>query len=189
MKKDIVLVFALILLVVILVQGVEIQSVEEYYMTHADDITEDSETVYLTIRCDTILDNYDKLETGLRSDKYVPKDGMILEKKEYVLRPGDTVFDILKRATRQNRIQLEYQGQEANQYGTVYIQGINNIYEFSCGELSGWMYTVNQQFPDKGASAYELKDQDSIEWVYSCDLGRDIGVDRKGGNNNWNKTE
>ena len=40
MKKDILAIFALILLISVLVMGTNIQSVDEYYMTHLDDITE-----------------------------------------------------------------------------------------------------------------------------------------------------
>jgi hypothetical protein len=58
-----------------------------------------------------------------------------------------------------------------------YIEGIANIYEFDCGELSGWMYRVNGSFPNLGSSSYELKAGDRVEWVYTCDLGRDVGGD------------
>ena len=37
------------LLVVLLALGTDIQSVDEYYLTHMEDITEDSETVTLRI--------------------------------------------------------------------------------------------------------------------------------------------
>lgn len=60
-------------------------------------------------------------------------------------------------------------------YNSAYIEGINNLYEFDCGELSGWAYKVNQWFPNYGASRYLLKDGDVIEWLYTCDLGTDIG--------------
>jgi len=60
-------------------------------------------------------------------------------------------------------------------YGSVYIEGIGNLYEFDCGELSGWMYSVNGEFPMYGMSQYEVKDGDVIEVVYTCDLGADVG--------------
>jgi len=60
-------------------------------------------------------------------------------------------------------------------FNSVYIAGINNLYEFDCGELSGWMYRVNGWFPNYGCSAYTLKQGDVIEWLYTCDLGNDIG--------------
>ena len=173
MKKDL---FALAIVVFILIfvfSGTKIQTVDEYYLTHIDDITEDSETIYLTIRCDTILDNWDDLDPSLKYEKYVPEDGVILVRTEYVLREGDTVYDILDRAIRHNQIQMEciY----SQNYGSVYVQGINHLYEFSCGELSGWMYMVNGEFPSYGCSGYELEDGDEIIWCYTCDLGRDVG--------------
>ena len=85
----------------------------------------------------------------------------------YVLRPGDTVFDILDRAVRYNRIQMEYQGARENSFGSVYIQGLHYLYEFSCGPLSGWMYRVNGEFPNKGCSDYELNDGDVIEFLFN----------------------
>ena len=48
MKKDLLVLAFAVLLAVILLKGTKIQSVEDYYMTHADDITEDSEIVTLS---------------------------------------------------------------------------------------------------------------------------------------------
>ena len=83
MKKNILLVGVIALLVVLLALGTDIQSVDEYYLTHMEDITEDSETVTLSIRCDTVFDNWDKLDKQLRSSKYVPSDGVILPETTY----------------------------------------------------------------------------------------------------------
>lgn len=174
-EKDILALLSLALIIVVLIHGTNIQSVDEYYLTHIDDITPQSETVFISIRCDTVLQNYDELDKVLQSDKYVPQNGVILPETEYVLRPGDTVFDILDRAVRYNKIQMEYQGADKNSYGSVYVQGINYLYEFSCGPLSGWMYQVNGEFPNYGCSKYKLKDGDRIAWVYTCDLGKDVG--------------
>ena len=175
MKKDILALLSLALIIAVLIHGTNIQSVDEYYLTHIDDITPQSETVFISIRCDTVLQNYDELDKVLQSDKYVPQNGVILPETEYVLRPGDTVFDILDRAVWYNKIQMEYQGADKNSYGSVYVQGINYLYEFSCGPLSGWMYQVNGEFPNYGCSKYKLKDGDRIAWVYTCDLGKDVG--------------
>lgn len=177
MKKDILAIFGIILIIAIVINGTNIQSVDEYYLTHIDDITPESDTVTISIRCDTILDNYDDLDPALRSEEFVPADGVILAPTEYVLRPEDTVFDILDRAVRYNKIQMEYQGANQNSYGSVYIQGIHYLYEFSCGPLSGWMYRVDGEFPNYGCSKYELKDGQVIEWVYTCDLGNDVGCE------------
>lgn len=130
MKKDILAISVIIFLIAVVINGTNIQSTDEYYLTHIDDITPDSKTVTISIRCDTILDNYDDLDPALRSEEFIPPDGVILPPTEYVLRPGDTVFDILDRAVRNNKIQMEYQGADQNSYGSVYIQGIHYLYEF-----------------------------------------------------------
>ena len=60
-------------------------------------------------------------------------------------------------------------------YNSAYIEDINNLYEFDCGELSGWMYKVNDWFPNYGVSRYKLEQGDLVEFVYTCDFGRDVG--------------
>ena len=182
MKKDLLALLFVILLVAVVINGTHIQSVDEYYLTNIDDITPESETVTISIRCDAVLDNYDDLWPELQSDEFVPPDGVILPETAYVLREGDTVFDILDRAARYNRIQMEYQGGDKNSFGSVYIQSIHYLYEFSCGPLSGWIYKVNGEFPNYGCSRYELKDGDTVEWVYSCNLGKDAGDAWQGNN-------
>lgn len=174
-KKDILAALIIILLLAFVISGTKIQSVDEYYLTHIDDITPQSATVTLSIECKTVLENLSVLDPALKAGNFVPEDGVILPCTRYVLRPGDTVYDILSRAVRYNKIQMEYQGADKNSFSSVYIKGINYLYEFSCGPLSGWMYTVNGIFPQYGCSKYALSDGDRIEWVYTCDLGRDVG--------------
>ena len=170
MKKDLLILFAVVLALAVLIGGSEFQSVEEYYLVHIDDIEEDSETVFISIDCTDVLRHMDDLDLALREEGYIPADGMILAPTEYVLRPGDTVFDLLKRTCRHNKIQMEYQGADKNAFGTVYVQGIGYLYEFSCGPQSGWIFTVNGEFPDRGCSDYKLSDGDKVEWKYSCSL-------------------
>lgn len=170
MKKDIIAVLAVVLIIAVLACGVEIQSVDEYYLTHIDDIKPDSKTVFLSIKCDSILKNQSKADPALISGGYIPENGVILEKAEYVLRENDTVYDILERVLRYKKIPFERRGSSAS----VYIAGINSIYEYSCGPLSGWMYSVNGIFSEKSCAEYVLSDGDVIEWVYSCELGHDV---------------
>lgn len=173
MKKDLIAIVVIVALIALVASGTKVQSVDDYYLTHIDDITEDSQTVTISIRCDTVLDNWDKLDDSLKSDKYVPADGVILPTFRAVLRKGDTVYDIFSRVTRYSKIVTDCV--YTVNYSSVYVKGINHLYEFSCGELSGWMYKVNGVFPGYGCSKYALKGGDVIEWVYTCDLGRDVG--------------
>ena len=169
-KKDLLIVFALVLALAVFLGGSEFQSVEEYYLVHIDDIEEDSETVFISIDCADVLKHWDDLDPALKADGCIPENGVLLPRTEYVLRPGDTAFDLLKRTTRHNHIQMEFQGADRNAFGSVYVQGIGYLYEFSCGPQSGWVFLVNGTFPDKGCSDYELADGDVVEWRYSCEL-------------------
>ena len=87
---------------------------------------------------------------------------------------GDTVFDVLQRVCRAQGIHMESNWTPA--YNSAYIEGICNLYEFDCGSLSGWMYSVNGVWPDYGCSSCTLHDGDTVVWSYTCDLGRDVGA-------------
>lgn len=129
----------------------------------------------ITIRCDTILDNADKLDEA--KAPYVPEDGEILPLITVEFTEGETVFDVLKRVCDAAQLQIEYSWTPL--YDSYYVEGINHLYEFDCGFESGWMYEVNDGFPNYGSSAYEVKPGDKIEWKYTCTgLGTDVGAER-----------
>lgn len=125
----------------------------------------------VSIRCDTVLNNLDKLDKEKQS--IVPSDGVILPATEVSFHQGDSAFDALYKIVRDKKIHMEFS--DSPMYNAVYIEGISNLYEFDCGELSGWMYSVNGYFPNYGISLYELKDGDVLELMYTCDLGDDVG--------------
>lgn len=137
------------------------------------EITDEIGYCTLTVRADTILDNMDWLNP--EKVELVPEDGVIYETKTVKFYKGESVFNVLLREMKQAKIHMEFVN--TPMYNSAYIQGINNLYEFDCGELSGWMYRVNGWFPNYGASRYLIEDGDVIEWLYTCDLGKDIGGD------------
>ena len=127
----------------------------------------------IEIRCDTILNNMQDLNPGL--DVYVPDSGTILPTTTITFTEGETVFDVLKRICDARGIQIEYS--YTLLYGSYYVEGINNLREFDCGQQSGWMYKVNGWFPNYGCSKYILDDGDEIVWCYTCKgLGTDVGA-------------
>ena len=134
-------------------------------------VTDKQLTCTLTITCKTILDNMDDLDP--EKIELVPEDGVILAEKTVTFYEGENVFQLLRREAKANKIHMEFE--ETPIYNSAYIEGIHNLYEFDCGELSGWMYSVNGWYPNYGCSRYQLKEGDQVEWIYTCDLGRDIG--------------
>jgi hypothetical protein len=139
---------------------------------------DDEFTVALSVRCDSILNNMNLLDK--EKWELVPEDGLIFSKTEVTAYGGESVFNVLQREMKRARIHFEFVNTPI--YNSAYIEGINNLYEFDVGELSGWMYKVNGWFPNYGCSRYQLKPGDVVEWVYTCDLGRDVGQE-------WEKGE
>ena len=134
-------------------------------------ISDTAYTCTISIACDTILDHMDWLDP--EKTELVPDDGWILKPTTVTFYEGESVFNVLQRTCKQKKIHMEFEN--TPMYNSAYIEGINNLYEFDCGELSGWMYSVNDWFPNYGCSRYALKDGDVICWVYTCDLGVDVG--------------
>lgn len=126
-------------------------------------------TCTFTIDCKTILNNKDKLRKGL--EKYVPDNGMIYS-GTVGFDNGESVYDILRRICDENNIQTEASFTPA--FGSYYVEGINNLYEFDCGQGSGWMYSVNGVFPNYGCSSYKPVNNDKIAFRYTCELGNDL---------------
>ncbi|MEL7650126.1 MAG: DUF4430 domain-containing protein [Sedimentibacter sp.] len=126
----------------------------------------------LSVDCKTILDNMDRLNP--EKEDILPEDGIIYGAREVVFYQGETVFDVLLREMKNNRIHMEYSMNPL--YNSDYIEGIGNFYELDCGELSGWVYLVNGKSPNYGSSQYKLSENDVIQWRYTCDLGRDVGA-------------
>ncbi len=123
-----------------------------------------------TISCESALKN-EKLNDKLR--KILPQDGIILAETKLTFEEGESAFDLLKRVCRENGIHLEYS--QIPLTGGAYIEGIANLYEFDCGSISGWMYSINDKFPAVGCSDSKLSDGDRVAFLYTCDLGDDIG--------------
>lgn len=135
-----------------------------------DTVVTDNELICtLSVRCDTAIGK------SHGKDIVLPDDGIIFPEQSVVFYEGESVFNVLVREMKKNKIHLEFVNTPI--YNSAYIEGICNLYEFDCGELSGWMYKVNDWYPNYGCSRYELKNGDKVEWIYTCDMGKDIGGD------------
>ena len=121
----------------------------------------------VSISCATILENLDRLNAE-KAD-LIPADGVLLAPTAVEFTEGESVFDVLKRVCRENKIHMEFS--ETPVYQSAYIEGIGNLYEFDCGEGSGWMYR-EREFPNYGCSRYTLADGDTVEWVYTATSAR-----------------
>ncbi len=119
---------------------------------------------FLEINCAEALSHMDELNEGIK--EMIPADGLIFQGK-IAFQEGDTVFDALKKACREQNILLDYSFTPG--FATYYIKGINHLYEFDCGDESGWLYSVNGKSPGYGCSQYKLLKGDQVVFYYACE--------------------
>lgn len=161
-RKSIIFIAAAAALVILFVALTRFSTPEGYYSPDTSDTRTSAGTVTVSVRCDTV--------SGKTASQDIPADGVILDTVSLPINEGNTVYDLLIAAARQYEIQVDHSGSGS----MVYISGINYLYEFDFGELSGWIYRVNGAEPSVGCGAYTLHDGDRVEWIYTCALGADI---------------
>lgn len=131
--------------------------------------TSASEPRYVTctieIRCDTVLNNKSKW-TNKKPFNIIPSDGVILDKMTISIQEGSKVYDVLMMATKMGNITID---SEPN-----YIISINQLAQMDVGNLSGWMYWVNDVKPSYGCSSYKVLEGDKIKWQYTCNMGEEF---------------
>jgi len=137
------------------------------------DIGDESFTVTLSVRAHMILYNMHLLHRD--KHELVPEDGWIFPPTLVTVWESESVHNVLQREMRRERIHMSSRWTPI--FNSAYVEAINNLFEFDVGPLSGWMYRVNGWFPNFGASRYLLAPGDVVEWIYTVDLGRDLGVD------------
>ena len=143
-------------LLILGVQSIEVQSAGSYYAPAATAKSAAIGTVTLSIRCDTVAGQAE----------HIPADGVILPETSFAIAQGDTVSTILAEASRAHAIPMDV--------SNGYVAGIQYLYEFDFGELSGWMYFVNDTKASVGSEQYLLQDGDVITWRYTCEIGSDL---------------
>lgn len=121
-----------------------------------------------------------KKQTKTQKKKNTVVYSIVISSNEVPLPPteveitdGESVLDVLIKVTKAKEIQMDYRGGRG---GTAYVEGIDNVYEFDRGQGSGWMFRVNGIFPDRGAGVVPLYAGDRVEWLYTTNLGKDLGA-------------
>jgi hypothetical protein len=154
--KNFIVIFAIAAILITVVLFTNIVPAGSYYNGNGVKVKNPVGTVTLTVRCDTI--------TGKPS---APENPVIIDSTEFEIEQGETVYSVLARASRLKKIPFEHNS-------NYYVSGIDNLYEYQFGELSGWMYKVNGVLPSVGCNEYVLSDGDEIQWLYTCDIGNDL---------------
>ena len=145
----------------------EAEEKEEPIIIYTDE--DEEQYCYLSVSCEDILRNINRLP--VEKHGLVPQNGIIFLNEKAKFYDKESVFDVLFRELQNAGIHLEFA--KTPGYNAVYIEGINNLYEFDCGEQSGWRYSVNGVFPNCDSANYILNQGDEIRWVYNCEFNWD----------------
>ena len=127
---------------------IDISSPEEYYSDTDASTNESVGKITFSIDCSNVSEN----------GKFFPTD-------EIDLYEGESVFEILSRISKSNRIVVDASG--SGEF--AYIKGINGIFQLQHGDLSGWVYTVNGESPSVSCGAYYPKNGDVVSFFYTVD--------------------
>jgi hypothetical protein len=93
--------------------------------------------------------------------------GIILSRTQVKLSKGDTVLSLTQSVLSTEGIDYTIR--------KGYVAGIDGQNEFDKGPDSGWLFKVNGKFPGVGADSTIVRSGDYIEWIYTTDLGEDVG--------------
>ncbi|WP_310831545.1 DUF4430 domain-containing protein [Paenibacillus pedocola] len=93
--------------------------------------------------------------------------GTILSSTTVILNDGETAYSLLVR-------QLGSKVVSSGTGSDIYIRSIDGLGEGDRGPESGWMYSVNGEFPNYSAASYKLSNGDTVAWRYTVKNG-DLG--------------
>lgn len=126
-----------------------------------------------------------KITAYLTVDLSTLSGGTPYKKVKTEFTEGATVYDLLIQVIGKDNLSVKGSGK------TLYIASmrLNNTWysEFDNGKLSGWMYKVNNKYPQKSCYEYTLSNGQEVVWAYTKDGGDDINagessVSHSGGN-------
>lgn len=125
---------------------------------------------YVTVDCHTAVAN-----AALSAEKreVLPKDGMVLDHAAVSVKEGMNALEAFEAAMKENK--LQYELQVSSFTGTTYVEGACNLYSLDCGDLSGWLFSFDGEFPPVGMADTPVKKDSQILLIYSCDMGPDVG--------------
>jgi len=108
-------------------------------------------------------ENTDEIAVDLYVKGY---NGVILDLKAVKVFANESLMDLMRRIF-DDRIVIR---------NGNYVVSIDGQAELDKGKDSGWMYSVNGAFPNVGANSYVLKSGDIVKWLYTENLGVDVGA-------------
>lgn len=130
----------------------------------------------ITVSFRLIGSSLSKGDVDLGTNDYSGAQYQTWVKAVYVtLNKNATVYDVF--TTVLDDAGLAYTGAERNYIDTIYAPAVLGGYalsEFTNGQRSGWMYTVNNTHPRFGLMEWTLQDGDAVVWHYVNDYSYEV---------------
>ena len=126
-------------------------------------------TCTLTITCETALGSS---ELPAEKVSALPADGYLLNAAEVKFTEGESVLDVLQRAAQANSLTLDVIDGDY-----VYVNAIGPLAGGDAGMMSGWLVSVNGEYPSVSAAEVTVQAGDAIVFSYTCDGGADLGIE------------
>lgn len=139
----------------------DIKTAEEYYSQCVQDR---NICVSVYVQCSEALSHLDSIDERVNTADVIPENGVVIERCEVWLGEGATAYDALVQAAKEQRVRVDA---SETLYG-AYVSAIGHISEFGFGEMSGWLYCVNGEYPEVSCGSFFLSQGDVVEFCYTC---------------------
>ena len=151
----------------------------EILVLYNDSQVKDGLVAFITVLGDSEHDEPDAaggphtLSAGNLPQTWIPRTKITINN-------NTTVYDVIKQVLGEANLE----GSANNKYSTMYISGVKipgtdrYLSEFSNGNLSGWMYTLNGHHPNLGVAQQFLQNNDEIVFHYTDDYTKEEGSDK-----------
>ena len=110
--------------------------------------------------------------------------GVIIGATEVPFQTGDSIADVTVRLFEAMGLDYDCTGtaEEGFYLSSINDFELNDVYyptfgEFDAGNMSGWCVRLNNWHINQGTSDFEVEDEDVVRWLYTCEMGADIGAD------------
>lgn len=113
-------------------------------------------------------ENFDKVKPEFQ--KYTNEDGFIIKDLSIEVYGDPTVLEILETVSKEKDVPVVI----SEMSGMKYVSAINHLEGGSMGDMSGWLYNINNEEATVGADEMKVKENDKIVWAFSLDGGKDI---------------
>ena len=154
-------------------------------MKDAEDTEHTVEQSYDLEPYDDSGDYEDPITVTMSVEKLTVDGKYVVEPQQFVIDNGWNAARALSSFLRSEGIGMESSGSLTSSFYLSAVRDYDQpdtwLREKAYGEYSGWMYSVNNYYPNVGASDRVLLEDDVIRWQYTCaetmdEIGADLGV-------------